>query len=453
MREGRFDVAVIGAGTAGLKAYKAAVACGADTVLIERGPGGSTCTRVGCMPSKLLLAAARAAHEARQAGLFGVRTGDVRIDGNDVLTRMRAVRDHFVQTVLDDYDDVPADRRVHGAARFAGPTTLLVGEQQIEAGAVIIATGAHPVMPESLAPVKDLVRTHETIFEIEALPGTMAVLGAGPLGIELAQAFARLGVAVTVLDEGRAVGGLGDPEADKAAQDALAREVDLRLGVKVEAEMADGHARLSWTGNSEGTATVDLVLAATGRPPTLADLDLEKAGVPLDEHGTPMFEETTRRCGDTNIFIAGDADAWRPVLHEAARGGRIAGTVAAGGAGSRPIPRFSIVFTEPNLVEVGMRFGDLPEGAAIGCASVAENGRATIDGEKHGLVRLYGDTAGKLIGAAIVAPGGEHLGHLVALGIDRGISVAEFADQPWYHPTLEEMLQQAARDLAGIEDQ
>lgn len=453
VRQRQCEVAIIGAGTAGLKAYKAAVARGADTLLIERGPGGSTCTRVGCMPSKLLIAAARAAANARGAGLFGVEVSGVTVDGAAVLGRVRAERDGFVASVINDYHAIPADRRIQGDARFTGPTTLAIGDEfVIQAKAIVIAAGAHPLVPESLAAVTLLVRTHETIFELDMLPAAMAVVGAGALGIELAQAFARLGVAVTVLDSAKAVGNLGDPAANEAAIAALGKEFDLRLGVEVSAEMADGRARLRCTGESEGEIVVDLVLAATGRPPSLEGLGLDKAGVPLDEHGTPEFDETTRRCGDTSVFLAGDAGAWRPVLHEAARGGRIAGHVAAGGEASRPLPRFQVAFTEPNLVEVGVPFKELPEGAKIGCATMVDNGRAVVDGKNEGVVRLYGDRNGLLIGASIVADGGEHMGHIVALGIDRGISVADFADGAWYHPTVEEALQTAARDLAGIAD-
>lgn len=451
MAEHQVDVVVIGAGTAGLKAYKAATAQGADTVIIERGPGGSTCTRCGCMPSKLLIAAARTAHQARQAGTFGIGTGPVTVDAAAVWERVRRERDRFVASVLEEYHAIPEDRRIHGDARLDGPDRVVVGDQRIVARrGIVVATGARPVVPDLLEPIRSLVHTHETIFELDGLPRSLAVLGAGPLGLELAQAFARLGVEVTVFDPGDTIGGLSDPECNAAAIEALGREVTLRLGTEVsDAALAEGGARLSWNG---GELVAELVLAATGRRPALDGLNLESTGVALDDHGTPLFDKRTHRCGDSRLFVAGDADAWRPVLHEAARGGRIAGHVAAGGDAPRVLPSFSVAFTEPGLAEVGTAFDDLPDDAAIGSARVCDNGRATADGHEHGLVRLYGDAAGKLIGAAIVSPEAEHLGHLVALGIDRGIDVASFADQGWYHPTVEEMLQSAARDLAGIDD-
>lgn len=352
MNERSCDVVIIGAGTAGLKAYKAAVARGGEVVIVERGPGGSTCTRVGCMPSKLMIAAARMAHHARKAPDFGIVIGDVSIDAAKLWGRVRRERDRFVASVLDEYHTIPSDRVVHGSARLAGPDTVVVGDDRITARhGIVIATGARPILPDLLDPVRTLVHTHETIFDLPDLPTAIAVLGAGPLGLELAQAFARLGVDVTVLDEGDRIGGLKDPATNAAAIGALGEEVTLRLGVEVEASStADGRARLSW---ADGEVVVDLVLAATGRPPALDDLALETTDLALDEHGTPEFDRGTHRSGDSNIFIAGDADAWRPVLHEAARGGSIAGDVAMGGPPAKILPALAIAFTEPALVEVG----------------------------------------------------------------------------------------------------
>lgn len=451
MNERSCDVVIIGAGTAGLKAYKAAVARGGEVVIVERGPGGSTCTRVGCMPSKLMIAAARMAHHARKAPDFGIVIGDVSIDAAKLWGRVRRERDRFVASVLDEYHTIPSDRVVHGSARLTGPDTVVVGDDRITARhGIVIATGARPILPDLLDPVRTLVHTHETIFDLPDLPTAIAVLGAGPLGLELAQAFARLGVDVTVLDEGDRIGGLKDPATNAAAIGALGDEVTLRLGVEVEASStADGRARLSW---ADGEVVVDLVLAATGRPPALDDLALETTDLALDEHGTPEFDRGTHRSGDSNIFIAGDADAWRPVLHEAARGGSIAGDVAMGGPPAKILPALAIAFTEPALVEVGRSFDQLPDDARIGQAAVEDNGRATADGEPLGLVRLYADHGGRLLGASIVAPDGEHLGHLVALAIERGMSVADFADQSWYHPTVEELLQTAARNLLGTDE-
>ena len=443
----KYDVAIIGAGTAGLHAYKAARAGGANVVIVERGPGGSTCTRTGCIPSKLLIAAGRAAHHARNADTFGISVGSVGIDGRAVMERLRRQRDDKDGNIRDEYFDFPAESRLHGQARFTGRNLLSVDGATIEADAIIIAAGAHPTVPPMLDPVRALVHTHESIFEITDLPRAMAVVGAGPIGLELAQAFARLGVSVTLLDKANVVGATSDPEAEKALRAALSSEFAIHLGVDVTTDMVGACARVSWSGAEEGSVEVDCVLAATGRKPNLAALDLAATGIALDDDGVPIFDPTTRRCGDSSIYIAGDVGGWRPVLHEAARGGRIAGTMASGGASCRQIPNLAITFTDPGLAEIGCRFDDLPEGATIGRAMLADNVRAQIDAADKGIVRLYGDAGGKLIGGSIVATAAEHLGHEVAIAIDAGMSIANFTDQAWYHPVLEEVLQSAARDL------
>lgn len=440
------DIAIIGAGTAGLHAYHAAQQTGADVLVIERGDGGSTCTATGCIPSKLLIAAGRAAYDARRASTFGVET-TVAIDGPAVLRRLRAMRDEANGKIVDKYREIPGAHRLKGTARFVGPTSLVVDGSRVEANAVIVATGGHPEIPPALDPVKSLVHTHETIFEIADLPKTMAVIGAGPLGLELAQAFARLGVAVTVLDKAKTVGKLADPEAETCAHAELRKEMAIQLGVDVSATMRGSRAEIAWRGDSEGSVEVELVLAATGRPPNLDALDLAAAGVPTDDKGVPCFAEETRRVGDTDIFVAGDVEAWRPVLHEAARGGRIAGHVAAGGPAFRPLVPLAVAFTEPNLVEVGTKFDALPDGAIIGTAKASDDIRSEIDGHDQGVVRLYADADGTLLGGTIVLTGGEHLGQTLALAIDRGMAARTFADQAWYHPVIEEMLQAAARDI------
>lgn len=456
MTERTCDIVVIGAGTAGMKAYKAAVADGADVVIVEKGPGGSTCTRDGCMPSKLLIAAGRTAHDARGAGEFGIRVAGVSVDGPAVLERMRRMRDGFVQSVLDDYHAIPEADRLHGEARFDAVDAVTVGDTRLVARrGIVIAVGASPSVPPPLAPAGDLIRTHETIFELPDLPRRLAVVGAGPQGMELAQAFSRLGVTVTVLDHSKAVGHLKDPAAADAAAQAFAGQFDLHLGVDVAADAAGpGEASVTWkdeSGDDEGSVTVDCILVSAGQKPQLEALNLGATGLELDDHGTPVFDRVTHRCGDSTVFIAGDADVWRPVLHEAARGGRIAGNEAGGEKDSSPeLPALAIAFCEPNLVEVGTPFPDLPDGAIVGCAAPSGNGRTKVDAQTEGVVRLYADRDGRMLGATIVSAGGEHLGHSVALAIGQGMTLAQFADQPWYHPTIEEMLQTAARDGAGL---
>jgi len=448
--EMRCDVAVIGAGSAGLKAWREAEAAGAHAVIVEEGPGGTTCARVGCMPSKLLLSSAHRAAAVRTADRFGVRATLDAVDGPAVMRRLRAERDRFVAAALEGWEAIPADRRLDGTARFAAPGVLAVGDVTVQAGAVVIAAGGRPAVDEALTPVAALVHTHETVFEIDDLPRDLAVLGAGAIGLELGQAFAELGVRVTVIDASDAVAGVTDPAVARAAAQAVGRTLDLRLGCRLDdAAMADGRARLRWTGDTPGEGLFDMVLAAAGRPPDLSRLCLNRAGVALDERGTPLFDPETRRCGDAPVFVAGDAGASRPVLHEASWSGRTAGRGAAGLAPdtARP-PAFSVTFASPQIAAVGAAWDDLPPGAVVGQAAMADNGRARIEagGQPDGMVRLYAGADGALLGAAMLGEGVEHVAHLAAFAVARGLSVREVADLPFYHPTVEEALREAACD-------
>jgi len=451
------DVAVIGAGTAGLAAYRSAKAAGAKVLLIEAGEGGTTCTRFGCMPSKLLLAAGRAAREARHAAAFGVKVGAVSVDSAAVMRRVRRLRDHFVQDVLDEMADLPASDRLKGRARFAGRDRLVVDDNSlVRFRAAVIATGARPVVPADLAEAcGERVLTHETVFDLKSLPASLAVIGAGPLGLELAIAFARLGVKTTVFDAGRDVGGARDPVIAAAARETLAAELSFEFEAEVSARRKpDGGLLLSWTdGAGKGRRkSVDYVLDAAGRKPAVAGLDLNLAGLTTDEHDVPLFDPATLRCGQSNVFIAGDANADRPVLHEAAWQGELAGTNAARAPKlerRKPVPDMAIVYTDPDIARVGEAFD--PERAkswVIGCSN--DVGRATLEDRPAGVLRVYADAgSGVVQGGELFGTGVEHLAHLLAWATTQGLSVADVVDLPFYHPTLEEGLRSALRDAAA----
>src|SRR4051812_46185697 len=174
------DVAIIGAGTAGLAAYRAARAQNKRVVLIEGGPYGTTCARVGCMPSKLLIAAADSAHAVAAAPGFGVLPGPMRIDGQAVMARVRVERDRFVSFVLDGVNAIPDQDKLRGHARFTSPTTLQVdGHTTVKASRVVIATGSTPAIPPALAGRLAGIITSDDVFEWNDLPASVAVVGSG----------------------------------------------------------------------------------------------------------------------------------------------------------------------------------------------------------------------------------------------------------------------------------
>ncbi|HEX8446021.1 MAG TPA: dihydrolipoyl dehydrogenase [Sphingomonas sp.] len=451
------DVAILGAGTAGLAAYRAATDAGAHAVLIDPGPGGTLCARAGCMPSKALIAAARSAHHARQAAGFGIRVGEVVVDGAAVMDRVRRERDYFVGAVLKDVHAIPADRRITGRARFVAPDRLAVTHgPDVAAAAIVIAVGTAPTLPDLLDPVRAWVHSSDTIFDIARPPATLAVLGAGAIGLELAAAFARLGTRVTLIDKAAAIGNIADPDVQRVARARLSTDIDFRLGSELRtATPTPTGAHLRWDGDSSGEGTFDCILAAVGRPPALDGIGLDASGLARDDHGTPHFDAATGRCGDSRIFVAGDARGCRPVLHEAARSGRLAGHNAACPAAMRrdPIlPAFSVIFTDPQIVAVGCSHDALPSDTIVGTATFQDNGRVHIDGGGDGLLRLYADCDGELLGGAIVGLDAEQIGHLLALALSAGLSLGDLADQPYYHPTIPEILQRAARDALTVLD-
>lgn len=405
MRNISCDVAIVGAGTAGLAARSAAVAAGAKTILIESGEGGTTCARFGCMPSKLLLRAGAAAREARQASQFGLSIPRMPNNGGRaVLTRVRRERDYFVKAVLEDVAKIPASTRISGHARFTGPGELTVGDRvRVTAKSIVIAVGARPVVPDEFSGMEGRVFTHENIFELNKLPKSVAIIGAGPLGLEFAVAFARLGVRITVFDSGSSVGGIEDDDVKHAAINSFAHELDLHLLVSLKAKRHSDGIRISWkTGAGRKlTSTFDCVLAASGRAPHVDNLDLKITGLKLNSRGIPLFNPDTMQCGNSPVFMAGDVDNDRPVLHKAARQGELAGRnaalypkIAASPAG----PVFTIVFTDPDIAKVGASLKELGDDGAQGRSD--DNGRARVEGSNTGMLKVYARRSDGVIAGA-----------------------------------------------------
>ena len=234
MKTRNVDVAVIGAGSAGLAAFRAAQKRTNNVVLIEGGPYGTTCARVGCMPSKLLIAAAEAAHAAEQAAEFGVNVQNVEIDGVAVMDRVRRERDRFVGFVVDGVEAIPQEQRIRGYARFLDDNRLQVDDHTIvTAKRFVSATGSSPSYPKPWDELGDRLIVNDDIFDWRDLPSSVAVFGPGVIGLELGQALGRLGVEVSVFGLGGQVGPLTDPQVMESARDAFSAEFYLNADVDV----------------------------------------------------------------------------------------------------------------------------------------------------------------------------------------------------------------------------
>jgi dihydrolipoamide dehydrogenase len=446
------DVAIIGAGSAGLYALGQVRRKTDSYVLIDGGELGTTCARVGCMPSKALIQVAEDFHRRKLFDREGIEGGEaLSVSAVDVMQHVQGLRDIFVDKVLSSSTDDMGDEFIEGYARFLEPGLLAVGERRIRARRVVIATGTSPIVPPAWKVFGDRILTTDEIFEIETLPQSMAVIGLGVIGLELGQALQRLGVAVTGVDQLNVIGNIDDPEVSQLAQQLIGKEMPLWLGHPASIEEAgDGRLRVGAGGQS---VTVDRVLVAIGRAPNLSGLDPEKAGIMLNAAGVPDYNPHTMQIGDQPLFIAGDVNLDRQLLHEAADEGRIAGINAVSDspiAFRRKTPLL-ITFCDPNIVLVGARYAQLDlDRTLIGTVSFGMLGRALIMGRNKGLLRLYADKAsGRLLGASILAPHGEHLGHLLNWCIEQRLTVLQMLRMPFYHPVLEEAIQPVLRDLIG----
>ncbi len=447
----RCDVAVIGAGTASLAAERAARANGAKTLLVDPEYKGTTCATDGCMPSKLLIAASHAAHAVRSAQAFGVTVSDIGIDGRAVMQRVRAERDRFARLTRENIADIPDHIRLSGCAKFIAPQCLELDDGRlIEARSIVIATGSAPFVPKEFSGLGKRLLTNENIFDLPDLPERLAVIGSGPIGLELAQAMARLGVEVTLLDRGDRLGGIRCDKVHAALKAIIEEELTLKLGVDVKARSTDKGARLTWSGQSDGQAHFDHVLVATGRPPNLGSLNLFAAGIALEEDGVPVHDRQTMQCGDSAIFLAGDVASDLPLLHEASHDGAIAGRNAvafpASAAADRFTP-FSITFTSPPVARIGQ---SEDEGVVTGTADFSDQGRARVEGINEGVLTLYAAAPdGRLIGADLCTPASEHLAHMLAWAIQQRQTATQLLEMPFYHPTIEEGLKQALRTICA----
>ncbi len=423
------DVAVIGGGTAGLGAYRAAKLATPNVVMIEGGEYGTTCARVGCMPSKLLIAAAEAVHQIEKAPGFGIHPqGDILINGREVMDRVKRERDRFVGFVLKGVDNIPANDKIQGYARFIDDNTLQVDDHtRIVAQRIVIATGSRPSWPAAWNELGDRLIVNDDVFNWDDLPESVAVFGPGVIGLELGQALHRLGVQVKMFGVGGGLGPLTDSIVRNYAAKTLGEEFYLNPDVKVEVMQREGDKvfiRYLDEAGSPQEIMVDYVLAATGRRPNIDKLSLENTSLVLDERGVPPADRLTMQTSVPHIFIAGDASNQLPLLHEASDQARIAG-VNAGGfpevvPGLRRSP-ISVVFSDPQIAMVGSTFRELSQKfSACGCFEIGEvsfenQGRSRVMLKNKGILRVYGEQGtGRFLGAEMMGPSAEHIAHLLA---------------------------------------
>ncbi len=446
----KVDVIVIGAGSAGLAAVRQIEKTTDNYLLVDHGPLGTTCARVGCMPSKAFIKVAKDWHGARKLAEEGVAGNEyAACDIPAVLRHVRRLRDHFASGMVDATRKLAGERLIMGAARLLGPNRVLVNDEEIACESIVLAVGSQPTVPQPWQAFADRVLTSDTFFEQQDLPRRVAVVGLGIIGLELGQALARLGIEVAGFGRNPHICGIRDPEVNRVALKTLRRELPLYAGAEAE---VFPHKKSLVIRNGSHEVEVDAIIAALGVTSNVGNLGLEHLGVELDRRGLPAFNPHTMQVADLPVFIAGDANGCLPILHEAQDEGFIAGRNAAAAEIQKYRRRtaLKIIFSEPQVAAVGQTVDKHHADEVVtGRADFSEQSRAIAEGRNAGLLHLYADKASaRIIGGEMIVPEAEHLAQLLALAIHRELTVHELLSMPFYHPTVEEGLRTALRDAA-----
>jgi len=452
MRE--VEVAIIGAGSAGLYCMSQVKRFTDNFVLIDGGELGTTCARVGCMPSKVMIQVAEDFHRRTIFDREGIEGGEgLSVNVPEAMEHVQDLRDTFVDMTLShSIDMLPEDKLIESNVHFVDKHTLETEDgDKIHAKKIIIATGSRPIIPDAWSEFSEHIFTTDEIFEQEELPESVAVIGLGVIGLEIGQSLHRLGVNVTGIDQLTTICGIDDADINKSAIDIIGKEFPLWLGQPAQVTQLD-NGKLQVTAG-ENTVEVDKIFASIGRRPNTDKLNFTATGLKTTDQGVPEFNPHTMQLGDSSIYIAGDCNAEKPILHEAGFEGRVAGYNIMQ---DKPVAfkhktPLAITFCEPNIVTVGAMLSELDaDNIAIGEVRMAPVGRALIMGKNKGLIHVYADKkTGKLLGASMVCAKGENLGHLLCWCMEMDMTVQQILRMPFYHPVIEEALQAALYNLKG----
>jgi len=440
------DLCIIGAGSGGLSVASGAVQMGAKVVLVEGDKMGGDCLNAGCVPSKALLAAAKAAQAMRSGAVFGIAPVEPQID-------FAAVKDHVARTIAT-IAPVDSQERFEGLGvkvirawgAFTSPTTLTAGGYEITARRFVIATGSRPFVPP--IPGLDSVPyfTNETIFALRTRPDHLIIIGGGPIGMEMAQAHRRLGCAVTVIEAAKALSH-DDREAAAVVLESLREEGVAILEDATVGEAAGQEGAISVTLKDGSTISGSHLLLAVGRQVTLDRLNLDAAGVAFTRKGVTV--DASLRSTNTRIFAVGDAAGSLQFTHIASYHAGIVVRQAVlylpAKATTRHIPWAT--YTDPELAQVGLTEAEARKehGAAltVARADLHHNDRAQTEAKTHGFIKVM-IVKGRAVGVTIVGPQAGELIALWALVLSKRLKVSAVAGMVAPYPTLGEISKRAA---------
>ncbi len=445
-----YDVVIIGAGTSGLTARREIEKKTKNYVVVDDGPMGTTCARVGCMPSKVLIQVANDFNQTLKFSKIGITGQDhLKVNSTDVMNHVRSLRDRFVRGVKSGEPEW-ADKLIRKRAKIISKNEVQIGDDLVKADKIIISTGSSPILPDEWKKFQSHLINTDSFFELPDLPKSMVVIGLGVIGLEIGQALSRLGVKVIGVNIGQALGGVSDPEIQKYVNKKIGEEFQLHFnGLEILEITKDNKLKFK---ADDQIYEVDKALVSIGRSPNIKNIGLENLKIPLDKKGLPQVDKNTMKLVEAkNIFLPGDANADRPILHEAADEGLIAGFNAVNDEVCFKRRTFlGIAFMDPNIASVGKKYDELIANNVefvTGEVSFEGQGRSIVKLKEQGLLHVYVDKhTYKILGAELQAPDGEHLAHLLAWAISLNLTVQEALRLPFYHPVVEEGLRTALRD-------
>ena len=448
--EKTIDVAIIGTGTAALNAASEVRRVTGNFIIVSNGIYGTTCVLAGCMPSKVLIQGSIFAQQCKLMQSYGI-TGTEKLHTSipALLKHIRDMREHFLITTLKSTDRFK-DHIVEGDVYFLAPAVIQVGNDVYRAKRIVLASGSTPIIPDGFTGMDKHVLTSDTLFEQDDLPATLSVLALSVLGLEMAQAFARLGIDVSAIHRKAFVGGLSDPEVNDYAVRALRRDMNIRLNASPATASIENNKIIL---HAEPPVQADKLFLAVSRKANICHMGLEELGIIECDAPVCDFNPHTMQVRDLPLFIAGDVKSGRSILNEASDEGRIAGYNAARDRVTyftRRTP-LQITYTDPLIAIAGQPWKELnADDVVTGTGTFDNQGRAKIIGMPSGIIRLYAHKdSGQLLGAELFAPHGDHLAHMLAWLIDRRVTIFEALELPFYHPTLEEAIRTALHDAAG----
>lgn len=444
---------VVGAGPAGLSAATAAAARGVRVALIERNLPGGTCLNIGCVPSKAIIRTSRLYAEMRDAGRFGAQVpSGIAGDFAAVMERMRRIRARTVRPVSFHRLTAAGVEVVQGNARFTGSDTLAVDDRKIRFGKAMIATGSRPELPSIPGLVDSDYLTNENVFDLTELPHRLLVVGGGPLGCEMAQAFCRLGAQTAIVQHFPLFLPKEERDAAQILSAAFARDgIEVRLNTSpVVAHAEDGRKRIDLVSDDyESSVTVDRILAGVGRLPNVGGMDLEAAGVACDsEHGIRV--DDFLRTDNSRIYAAGDVCLEHKFTHSADAAARI----VVQNALFRGRQRLSALvipwctYTDPEIAHVGLyvrkaREQDLP--VKTFTVPLHDVTRAIADSEEAGFVKIHvREGTDRILGATIVARHAGEMINEITLAMVAGIGLRTLSRVIHAYPTQAEAIKKAA---------